>query len=142
MLLDNADIRKLRAWIGERIPEGGSEADTRFTDQELLELAEDHDYLTAVAADAWRLKAGWVLDEDGGVVEKKVGSEQLKFVDPQKRYQHYMEMADYYDSITPEDANSVAGSVAMELDPPDVLGTGDLAAYDLSRLICVDTVDG
>jgi hypothetical protein len=140
MTLDAAALGKLRAWIDERIPEGGSEAATNFTDAELQEMALEHDNLYTLAAEAWRLKAGWVYSEGGGVVEKSVGSEKLKLASPKDRYAYYLEMADYYDSLAPTLEGAVAGSAAMEAEQPDVLGLEALKAgeCDISRLIGYD----
>jgi hypothetical protein len=143
MTLDAADLRRLRSWIAERIPEGGSEADTAFTDQELIEIAEGYDNLYNVAAEAWRLKAGWVYEGAGGkglAVEKSVGSEKLKFATPADRHAHFLEMADYYDSLAPTPEGSVEGSAVMAQEQPDVLGLEALRSgeCDISRLIGYD----
>jgi hypothetical protein len=137
--LTDDEVRLIRSWIGERIPEGGSEADTRFTDQQIREMAEPFSYLEEVAAEGYRLKAGWVIEDTGGVVEKSVGSERLKLTDPAKIRDYYLEMADYYQSLVPIDPSSTEGSMLFAQEGPDVLGTRKLlCGTDISRLIGVD----
>lgn len=135
MDLDEATILKLRAWIGERIPEGGTEADTAFTDADLIALAEDYDWLEAIAAAGWRLKAGWVLEGDpDGLLEKSAGSEKLKFMTPGERRILFLDQADLYESLVPGDTTS--GTLVLEQEPPDVFHTADLEREtDISRLI-------
>lgn len=81
----------------------------------------------------WLEKAAIIHGETGGAVERSVGSERLKLVDPGKNAEFAMKMADYYFGLIPEPAG--AGSKLMEFDPPDVLGTQDTGRTDISRLI-------
>lgn len=54
---------KLRAYLGERIPAGGSDADTFFTDAEISNLLEDTGGLVRrAAAEGWQMKAAYYAD--------------------------------------------------------------------------------
>lgn len=126
-------IEQLRTWIGERIPEGGTEADTRFTDAEISAILERHDYLESAAAEGWRLKASLVIEEGDGAIEKTIGDEKLKFLSPKDKAAHFLALADLYDSYAPTAAG--AGSRLMAQKPLDVLGTAGVYEQDISRLI-------
>lgn len=128
------DLRtRLRAWLRERIPAGGTDADTRFTNAEIDDLLSASDSLEQAAWMGWMEKAAMIHEEGGGVVERSVGSERLKLVDPSKKAAFALQMADYYYGLIPEPVG--AGSKLMELEPPDVLGTKRDGYSDISRLI-------
>lgn len=52
-----AKIRQLRLLLGEPIPEGGSAADTLFTDAQLTIWIESSPDIERAAYDGWRAKA-------------------------------------------------------------------------------------
>lgn len=137
MPLEADDRDLLRAWIAERIPEGGDENATNFLNAELDALYDRTGSLEAAAAEAWRLKAGYLL-EGTLVEEKQAGSEKIKFLSVEKRHRIYLANAAYYDELAfaalPTDP--LAGSQVAEMDPPDVLHLEDQrSADDISRLI-------
>lgn len=54
---------KLRALLGERIPAGGSDADTFFTDAEIANLLADTGGIVRRAAfEGWQMKAAYYAD--------------------------------------------------------------------------------
>lgn len=54
---------KLRALLGERIPSGGSDADTFFSNTEISNLLEDTGGLVRrAAAEGWNMKAAYYAD--------------------------------------------------------------------------------
>jgi len=134
-LTPDADLRtRLRAWLNERIPAGGTAADTRFSDAEIDRLITEADVLEAAAWRGWSEKAAILQEEDGGLIEKSVGSERLRLVDPGKRAAFALEMADYYYSLIPSAVGG--GSKLYGYQPPDVLHTEDPAGTkDISRLL-------
>jgi hypothetical protein len=67
MALSRADLLRLR--LAEQIPDGGSDADTLFTDEEIAEfLSETGGNLDAAAMRGWQAKAG-KLAELSDVIE-------------------------------------------------------------------------
>lgn len=108
---------QLRAYVNERIPEGGTAADTRFADADLDRILEDSSSIEEAACKAWREKAVLVFEENKGVVEKRVGSEVLKLITPADKRDHALEMADYFCSLAPVPAGS--GSRLLGFEPPD-----------------------
>lgn len=62
-MADQMSVALFRTKLGERVPPGGSENDTLFTDnvlQEMLDRAGDNEY--RALADAWGTKAGLLAE--------------------------------------------------------------------------------
>jgi|SRR5882672_424352 len=58
-----SDVDRLRALIGEKIPDGGEETDTQFSNVEMENLLLDSGYhLERAAFEGWRLKAAIYAD--------------------------------------------------------------------------------
>lgn len=54
---------KLRVLLGEKIPEGGSDADTYFTDAEIVSILADNQGNTRRAAyEGWQMKAAYYAE--------------------------------------------------------------------------------
>lgn len=52
-----SDAERLRALLGEQIPEGGSATDTLFSDAEIVDLLETEGSVERAALGGWRVKA-------------------------------------------------------------------------------------
>lgn len=116
-----AELRtKLRRLLDERIPAGGTDADTRFTDAEIDELLTEASSIEEAAAAGWRQKAAWAMSERGGLEKSRAGDESHEFVSLETYRKHCLEMASYYSSQV-----SGRGSRLFEFDPPEVYETGD-----------------
>lgn len=109
---------QLRRLIDEVIPAGGTEADTRFTDEELDEILTTASYIEEAAAEAWTRKAGRAFSERGGLEENSAGDERFKFFSLEKYRDHCLGMAEHFRSRIPS-----GGSRLFAFQPPDVLGT-------------------
>ncbi len=109
----------MRKLLDERIPEGGSDADTRFSDAELNELldANPNEYLAA--AEGWMLKAGFLQSERAGLEKCKAGDESYDYVRLKDAYEHAINMANYYQR------KGGLGSLLMTVKRPDVLHLED-----------------
>lgn len=123
----------LRRALDEAIPTNGTADSTRFSDAEIDELLAEAASLPAAAAEGWTRKAARAMSERGGLEENQAGDQKLKFVSIGEYRDHCLAMARLY-----ADRVAGAGSRALELDPPDVLGTTATAA-DVSRLLGYDT---
>lgn len=57
------DAERVRRQLGERIPQGGTDADTMFTDQEILDLlTESGGDVEAAVAEGWKVKTAEAVD--------------------------------------------------------------------------------
>lgn len=110
---------RLRRLIDEVIPQGGTEADTRFTDAELDEILEAAQYIEEAAAECWERKAARAMSERGGLEESQAGDQRFRFVSLTDFRDHCMRMAELYRSKIPKRVSRV-----FAFCPPDVLGTG------------------
>lgn len=73
-----SDPDKLRAMLGERIPEGGTFFDTLFTDEQIMELiSEAGGNLERAAYEGWRVK----LAEFANLVDVTDATAQRKMSD-------------------------------------------------------------
>lgn len=98
---------RLRKLVDERIPFGGTAADTRFSDEDLDEFLTESGTINQAAAEAWENKAARAFSEQGGMTETTVKDETFKFVDPKKFKEHCRDMAQFYRD---RDATPVAGN--------------------------------
>lgn len=69
------DADRLRAMLGEDIPDGGSQADTLFTTDEIVELLAANPNLEIAAYEGWRVKAARL----SSLVDTTEGNSQKKF---------------------------------------------------------------
>lgn len=93
--------QQLRLLVGERIPPGGSETDTLFSDEELSIILNRHeDNLTAAAAEAWAIKAA----EFAVLIDiSEEGSERRL----SQRYRHAMLQLSYYSELVAADKEAL-----------------------------------
>lgn len=108
---------KLRKLLDERIPEGGSDADTRFTDADIDELLTEATNIYAAAAAGWTLKAGMLQQELGQIESYAVGQERYDMRKLQDMVNYALKMAETYSRM----AASSMGSVILKFKPPEVL---------------------
>jgi len=113
------DRQWLRRALDERIPEGGTESDTRFTDAELNELLDANPNKYLAAAEGWMLKAGFLQSERAGLEKYKAGDESYDYVRLKDAYEHAINMANYYQR------KGGLGSLLMTVKRPDVLHLED-----------------
>lgn len=92
---------ELRELIDEVIPEGGTEADTRFTDAQLDALIEKANTIEEAAAAAWERKGLRAMSERGGLEESQAGNERMKFVSIEAYRDHCFQMAAYFRGKVP-----------------------------------------
>lgn len=85
-----ADAETLRALIGEKIPVGGSENDTLFTDEEIETLLAEASSIEIAAAKGWRMKAAAYVE----LVDTAEGTSKRAMSDLHK---NALAMAQHYD---------------------------------------------
>ena len=108
---------KLRKLLDERIPEDGSDTDTRFSDTDLDELLIDAINIYEAAAAGWTLKAGMFQRELGQIESYAVGQERYDMRKLQDMVNYALKMAETYSRM----ATSRMGSVILKFKPPEVL---------------------
>lgn len=108
---------KLRKLLDERIPDGGSDADTRFLDADLDELLVDAANIYEAVAAGWTLKAGMLQQELGQIESYAVGQERYDMRKLQDMVNYALKMAETYSRM----AASSMGSLVLRFQPPEVL---------------------
>lgn len=108
---------KLRKLLDERIPEDGSDTDTRFSDADIDELLIDATNIYEAAAAGWTLKAGIFQRELGQIESYAVGQERYDMRKLQDMASYALKMAEAYSRM----AVSCLGSVILKFKPPEVL---------------------
>lgn len=110
---------RLRKLLDEKIPAGGTETDTRFTDDDLDELLLEASTVFAAAAVGWTMKAGMYQAEMDGVEEYRLGQESEKLTSLKDRLDYALKMAGKYEAMAA--AAGDVGSVMLKLTAPEVL---------------------
>ena len=123
---------ELRELLDEVIPTGGTESDSRFTNEQADKLLIRARDINEAAAAGWKLKAAWAMSERGGLEETSAGDEKHKFVKLAEYRDHCLAMAKMYAEQVPG-----KGSRLLALDVPDVLGTME-RQVDITRILGVD----
>ncbi|MDI6872274.1 MAG: hypothetical protein QME79_13180 [Bacillota bacterium] len=108
---------RLRKLLGEVIPAGGSDADTRFLNSEIDQLLSDADSLYRAASTGWTIKAAQLQAELGQIEEYSVGQERYRVVNLQTALRSALDMAERYAQL----AASSIGSMIIGVAPPEVL---------------------
>lgn len=103
--------------MDERIPDGGSDADTRFTDADVDELLSEAANIYGAAAAGWTIKAGMFQRELGQIESYAVGQERYDMRKLQDMVNYALKMAETYSRM----ATSSMGSVILKFKPPEVL---------------------
>lgn len=115
--MDNVEY--LRLLLDERIPDGGTESDTLFSDSEInTVLSEQDSDLMAAASSLWRIKAGILQNH---IKSYKVGEESITFQSLSDRFNMAVKLAEYYASKVV----SGSGSLVYSIEKPDVLHEDD-----------------
>lgn len=86
------DSDRLRALLGEEIPDGGDETDTLFTDEEISDLLSQYGTPTAAEGQGWKIKAG-KLSYTVDIIE---GSTARK---GNQAFEHAMKMASSFGGV-------------------------------------------
>lgn len=110
-------IKELRELIDEIIPEGGTEKDTRFSDDQLRKILEKSRNLYDAAAECWLRKAAMFQREAGQIRAYSTGQERYEMTDPKNLMEYALQMAQTYTKLA---ANSMR-SIVLRFEPPEVI---------------------
>lgn len=123
-----AELLKLRRAIDERIPAGGTEADTNYTDAELSVYLDDvSGNFNLTASNIWLEKATQLAPKAGGMTSYSVAGESYSFATSQEAFDHAMAMHKLY-------LSRVAPTLFMEANPRGSQDIEDVRSGDISRL--------
>jgi hypothetical protein len=89
-------IAQARKLSGEVIPQGGTEADTRFTNAEVTAYITAAVNLSGAVADLWEAKAGFFQAEIGSYKAVGAGNEQVTWYTPKEQMDICLKMAESY----------------------------------------------
>lgn len=113
---------KLRKWLNEKIPSGGSDTDTRFTDTDIDELIIDADTLDGAASQGWLEKAGMVAEELGAITETATGDERYKYRSLKEQHNYCLKMKEEYAAKENSNENEdTLPSLMLTLQRPNVM---------------------
>jgi hypothetical protein len=86
----------LRALLDATIPEGGTDADTPFSDAEIAALLAASTTLEGAAAAGWRLRAARAQSEFDGLSRFSLDQQSFSFETLKERREHALAMASLY----------------------------------------------
>ena len=139
-----ATIDQLRLFIDERIPPGGSDADTGFLDADLQMLLDNNQgNLYGAAADGWAIKAGFyhaLIDINENGSDRKMSQ---MYDHAEKRAKYFLES--YNKELTAAGSPRVAGIGVDVWEVDDTAGQisifssnyGNIRTYPLYRFPAV-----
>jgi hypothetical protein len=110
---------QLRLLLDESIPEGGTDADTLFTDEEIDTLLETSQFMWGAASKGWTIKAARVM-QPGALVRAQYGSENYQFLSPKELADFALKMADLYN---PFGRSATGGGGGDGTTPSPLLGS-------------------
>lgn len=112
-------IARLRRILNERIPAGGQDSDTRFTDAEITSTLADCDLIEAAAALLWEEKAAMVAEEPDRFA---MGDESITLGSPSELRKHAVSMAAQYRKLA-EEKRGTSGPASLFARPtaPEIL---------------------
>lgn len=112
--------KRLRRLLDERIPAGGSDTDTRFTDDEIDELLEEACCIYGAAAAGWTEKAAMAQREMGKLEQMTTGQETYRYTGLKDRIEYALAMADRYAEMD-KCSDAGGGSRLLRVARPEVL---------------------
>ena len=115
--IDNARDR-LRRLLDEQIPEGGTDKDTRFTNDDLDGLLGEAGSLYSAASLGWTEKAGMFQREMAGIEQMTTGQESYRMTSLKDQLDYALKMAKTYADMA---AMAQGGSWMMKVKKPEVL---------------------
>ena len=110
--------QQLRDLLDEAIPQGGTDADTRFSDAHIDRLLTNYPNVYLAASEGWTIKAGRMQRELGHMAETQAGDERYQRVNLTTAVNYCLTMAKQFAEI----GNSMAsgGSRLLGIEPPAV----------------------
>ncbi len=110
-------VKELRELIDEVIPEGGTEEDMRFSDDQLKKILSESRNIYAAAAIGWTRKAAMFQREAGQIQSYSVGQERYEMSNPKDLMEYALMMAETFRQMA---ARSM-GSTILRFKPPEVI---------------------
>ncbi|SFH21307.1 hypothetical protein SAMN05660649_04269 [Desulfotomaculum arcticum] len=119
-MTSTAELRiRLRKYLNEIIPAGGTETDTRFLESELDELLTEAENVYQAAGKGWIIKASLL---QGDIESYSVGQEKYDLTSLKDQLAHAITMANQYTSLGTSATNGkVSSGVILKLTKPGVI---------------------
>lgn len=108
---------RLRKMINDMIPQGGTDSDATFSDDELDGFIRESSNIYYVASELWVLKAGMLQDD---IESYSAGNEKYDMTSLKDRLSHYLLMAERYKEKAEQDDGGQS-SVILKFNTPDVM---------------------
>lgn len=115
-----ATIRKVRRFLNETVPTGGTAADTAFSEEDISDLLEDAANIYAAAALGWRWKAAGASAGAGELTKYTIGQETYERSSGGDYADYCLEMAKMYDELAAK-ADAMESSRVLTLRRPKVV---------------------
>lgn len=109
---------KLRRLLDEKIPEGGTDKDTRFLNEEVDDLLKEARSVYQAAAAGWTEKAGMYQREMADLEQTTTGQETYRLTSLRDRLAYALKMAETYAAMN---VGETGGSRLMKVARPEVL---------------------
>lgn len=119
--MDEKIIKKMRRHLDEVIPEGGEENDTRFSDEDLWELYNEHKNVYKAVSVGWTEKAGKISRELGNIDEYSAGNERYRVTNLTTALNAALSMARQYKQMAEEELNTGTSALILKFRTPDVI---------------------
>lgn len=112
--------KRLRRMISDTIPNGGTDNDATFSDDELNEILEESSNIYQAASELWTLKAGML---QGDIESYSAGNERYDLTSLKDRLEFCLSMAKKYKEQAEEVAKQEPGngSFILKFKSPDVI---------------------
>ncbi|ACV64903.1 hypothetical protein Dtox_4236 [Desulfofarcimen acetoxidans DSM 771] len=112
-------LTRLRKYLNETIPAGGTDTDTRFLNSELEELLTEADNVYQAASKGWIIKASLL---QGDIESYSVGQEKYDLTSLKDQLSHAVTMASQYASLgTATAGGKVLSGAILKLSKPEVI---------------------
>lgn len=113
-----SNMRRLRRLLDEQIPEGGSDTDTRFLEEDIAILLKESSSIYEAASKGWTEKAGMYEREMAGIEQTTTGQETYRYTSLRDRLAYALRMAEMYAEMA---LGVTGGSRILRVVKPEVL---------------------
>ncbi|MGE7672975.1 hypothetical protein ACQKMV_05225 [Lysinibacillus sp. NPDC094403] len=108
---------RLRKMINDRIPKGGTDKETTFSNAELDDMLRESESIYYAASEGWTIKAGLL---EGDIEGYSAGNEKYELTKLQDRLAHALRMAQKYKDQS-EEVEEQQPSLLLKFKGPDVM---------------------
>lgn len=114
-------IKLMRQYLDEVIKEGATEKDTRFSNEELLELYDQHKNINKAVSVGWTIKAGMIARELGSIDEYSTGNERYKNINLTTAINAALAMSKQYEALYKQEQEQGLSGFILKVSSPEVI---------------------